>query len=142
MLTTTGAYALKATIYLAARQGEGPVRVDDVSSALDVPRNYLSKVLHVLVKAGTLSSLRGPHGGFELAIPASEITLSRVLEPFEPVDEGRKCLLGDGDCDAADPCALHHRWKGVATEVATFFRETALEDVVRDRDRVDAILGQ
>jgi len=142
MLTNTGTYALKAMIYLAARKGDGPVRVDDVSAALDVPRNYLSKVLHALVKDGALSSLRGPHGGFELAVPASELTLWRVLAPFEEMGEGRRCLLGEGDCDAANPCALHHRWSGVATEVASFFRDTALGDVVDDEERLEAILGR
>lgn len=141
MLSSTGAYALRAVIHLAARQGDGPVRVDDVADALDAPRNYLSKVLHTLVKLGVLRSLRGPHGGFELAVPASELTLSRVLEPFEEVDGPRSCLLGEGDCDEADPCALHARWSGVATEVAAFFRETVLADVVEDADRVRAILG-
>ena len=140
MLTNTGAYALRAMIYLAARAGDGPVRVDDVSTALDVPRNYLSKVLHALVKDGALSSLRGPHGGFELAVPASELTLSRVLAPFEELGEGRRCLLGTGDCDAGNPCALHGRWSEVATEVASFFRDTVLEDVVEDSERVAALL--
>ena len=142
MLTNTGTYALRAVIYLAAREGEGPVRVDDVSAALDVPKNYLSKILHTLVKEGALSSLRGPHGGFQLAVPASELTLSRVLAPFEEVDGPRTCLLGQGECDETDPCALHTRWSGVATEVATFFRETVLGDVVADRERANALLGQ
>ena len=142
MLSSTGTYALRAVIYLAQHEGEGPVRVDDVSSALGVPRNYLSKVLHALAKDGALSSSRGPHGGFELAVPASQLTLARVLSPFEEVDGPRSCLLGDGQCDEADPCALHGRWSGLATEVAAFFEETVLEDVVADTQRMDAILGQ
>ncbi|MGK7310790.1 MAG: RrF2 family transcriptional regulator [Candidatus Longimicrobiales bacterium M2_2A_002] len=142
MLSSTGTYALRAVIYLAQREGEGPVRVDDVSAALGVPRNYLSKVLHALAKDGALRSVRGPHGGFELAVPASRLTLARVLSPFEEVDGPRNCLLGDGQCDEADPCALHGRWSGLATEVAAFFEETVLEDVVADTQRMDAILGQ
>lgn len=142
MLTNTGIYALRAMIYLAAREGEGPVRVDDVSAALDVPRNYLSKVLNALANEGMLNSLRGPHGGFRLAVPASELTLAAVLEPFEEIDEARSCLLGQGECDEANPCALHGRWSGVATEVAAFFRGTVLGDVVGDSEQMEVILGQ
>ena len=141
MLSNTGIYALRAMIYLARRNGDGPVRVDDVADALDVPRNYLSKILHTLVKEGALDSLRGPHGGFELAVPASELTLAQVLEPFEHVDEARTCLLGQGHCDDSDPCALHYRWSDVATQVSGFFRDTALEDVVNNEERREAILG-
>lgn len=142
MLSNTGAYALRATLHLAGREGEGPVRVDDVADALDVPRNYLSKILHALVKAGTLRSLRGPRGGFELARPASSITLLEVLAPFEDLEGRRQCLLGRGECNDADPCALHEQWKGLATDVAAFFRETVVAEVVAGEAKVGAILNR
>lgn len=142
MLSATAAYAVRAMIFLAAREGEGPVRVDEVAQALDVPRNYLSKVLHALVKEGALRSLRGPHGGFELAVPASTLTLFQVVSPFDEIEVRRGCLLGQGECSDENPCALHGRWSGVAADVAAFFRETALDEVVQDTNRVEAILGQ
>jgi Rrf2 family protein len=141
MLSNTGTYALRAVIHLAEHEGEGPIRVDDVAAALDVPRNYLSKVMNTLVKEGVLRSSRGPTGGFELAAPATELTLARVLEPFERVNGRRRCLLGRGECDDADPCAVHELWSGVATDVAAFFRDTALDDVLAEGKSVEAILG-
>ena len=141
MLSNTGTYALRAVIFLAGKNGQGPVRVDDVADALDAPRNYLSKVLHALAQQGILASSRGPHGGFELAVSPSEVTLADVLEPFEQVEQERTCLLGEGKCDDADPCALHYRWKDVVSEVAGFFRETVLEDVVANEERRKLILG-
>ncbi len=141
MLSNTGAYALRATLYLAARAGQGPVRVDEVAEALDVPRNYLSKVLHALVKRGTLRSLRGPRGGFELAVAASAVTLLEVVEPFEDLEARRSCVLGRGECSDEDPCALHEQWKGVAADLAAFFRETVVSDVVEDRTKVSALLN-
>lgn len=141
MLSATAAYALRAMLYLAEREGEGPVRVDDVAEALGVPRNYLSKVLHALVKEGSLRSLRGPLGGFELAVPASTLTLYEVVRPFDEIEERRACLLGQGECSDTNPCALHGRWRGVAADVAAFFRETALAEVVGDRERVETIVG-
>ena len=142
MLSSTGAYAVRAVLFLAAREGQGPVRVDDVARALDVPRNYLSKVLHALVKEGLLRSVRGPRGGFELAVASSSVTLIQVVEPFDEIEARRSCLLGCGECRDSDPCVLHEHWRGVAEDVATFFRETALDDVVHDTERVSAILGQ
>jgi Rrf2 family iron-sulfur cluster assembly transcriptional regulator len=128
-------------IYLATRAGDGPIPVDEVSAALSVPRNYLAKVLHTLAKDGALRSLRGPRGGFELAVPASELTLSQVLAPFEEVGEGRQCLLGDETCNDGIACALHTRWASVATEVASFFQDTVLEDVVADSERIETLLS-
>jgi Rrf2 family iron-sulfur cluster assembly transcriptional regulator len=142
MLSNTGAYALRATLYLAAREGEGPVRVDEVAEALGVPRNYLSKILHALVKRGTLGSSRGPRGGFHLAVPPGSVTLLEVVEPFEALEARRSCILGRGECSDEDPCALHDLWKGVATDVAAFFRETVISDVVGNRTEVEAILNR
>jgi Rrf2 family protein len=141
MLSNTGEYALRAMIHLAEHEGEGPVRVEDVAAALQVPRNYLSKILHTLVKRGILGSLRGPRGGFELAVPATLVSLYDVVEPFDDIEARRTCLLGGVACDDAQPCPVHGRWKGVATEVALFFRETKLADVVADGSKVGAILG-
>lgn len=142
MLSNTGAYALRATLYLAARGGQGPVRVDEVAAALGVPRNYLSKILHVLVKRGMLRSSRGPRGGFQLALPAESVTLLQVLEPFEDLAARRRCVLGGSECSDEDPCALHELWKGVATDLAAFFRETVVSDVLEDGSEVGAILHQ
>lgn len=142
MLSNTGEYALRAVICLAEHEGEGPVRVEDVAGELNVPRNYLSKILHTLAKRGILTSLRGPRGGFRLAIPASLVSLYDVVEPFDDIEARRECLLGRSECSDADPCAVHDRWKGVATDVALFFRATKLSDVVEDGTKVGAILGQ
>jgi Rrf2 family protein len=141
MLSNTGEYALRAVIHLAEHEGEGPVRVEDVARALDVPRNYLSKILNALVKRGILVSCRGPRGGFELAMPATEISLFDVVSEFDSMEARRECLLGRGECSDANPCAVHDLWKGLATDVALFFRETKLADVVEDGTKVGAILG-
>jgi Rrf2 family protein len=140
MLSNTGEYALRAVIHLAGREGRGPTRVEDVAADLDVPRNYLSKILHTLVKRGILTSLRGPRGGFELAVPSTLLSLYDVVAPFEDI-ERRTCLLGRTECSDEAPCSVHGRWKGVATEVALFFRETKLADVVAGEAEVGAILG-
>jgi Rrf2 family protein len=141
MLSNTGEYALRAMIHLAEHEGEGPVRVEDVASALCVPRNYLSKILHTLVKRGILASLRGPRGGFRLAVPSALVSLYDVVEAFDDIEARRTCLLGGRACGDAAPCAVHERWKDVATEVALFFRETKLADVVEDGSKVGVILG-
>ncbi|HSH75920.1 MAG TPA: Rrf2 family transcriptional regulator, partial [Longimicrobiales bacterium] len=73
ILSQTAVYALKATLRLAEQEPGGRMRVDDIAAELDVPRNYLSKILHTLAREGLLSSSRGPGGGFELARPATEL---------------------------------------------------------------------
>lgn len=142
MLSNTSEYALRAVIYLGERQGEGTIRVDEIAEALDVPRNYLSKILHALVKQDVLRSTRGPHGGFQLARPAAEISLFDVVSPFDDIEARRVCLLGRRECSDENPCAIHSHWRGVATRVAAFFRDTTLAQVVESAGELGGVLGR
>lgn len=130
ILSRTAMYALRAMLHLAERPDDRPVRVDDIASALDVPRNYLSKILHVLARQGLLRSARGPRGGFRLARSPSRTTLLDVAGCFDDMDRER-CLLGRPECRDDDPCPAHDQWKNVAAELHAFFRNTTIADLVR-----------
>lgn len=131
ILSQTALYALRATLCLAGHASSGPVRVDDLAEQLEVPRNYLSKILHALARAGVLASSRGPGGGFRLAGPASELMLADVVEHFDQVPDEPFCLLGRAECSDVDPCQAHDRWRGVSVAVNGFFRETSIADMSR-----------
>ena len=100
-----------------------------MAAALEVPRNYLSKTLHQLARAGILESARGPRGGFTLAVPSEFLALRDVVAPFAPLGE-RQCLLGRPRCLDGEPCAAHHRWKFVAEEIEAFFASTTIADLM------------
>lgn len=134
MLSLTAEYALRAVLYIAHQNGGSRVRVDVLADALDLPRNYLSKTLNQLSKEGVLESHRGPSGGFRLARPAEELTLAKVVHPFDP-DTGRlTCLLGRSHCDDAHPCPAHARWVPLGERLARFFRETTVAQLLQDYD--------
>lgn len=124
MVSKTAGYALNAVIHIASRQGtDEAVPAAAMAEALRVPANYLSKILRDLARGGVLVSDRGRHGGFRLARPAGEIRLIDVIRPFDPLDEGRECLLGRGKCSDVGGCPAHHAWKE-ASAPAVHFLET------------------
>ena len=129
ILSQTAVYALKAALLLAGAEADTPTRVDDIAEQLDVPRNYLSKILHALAKAGTLDSTRGPGGGFRLAQPARDLKLSDIVQHFDDLPHTSGCLLGRAQCSDADPCPAHDRWKDVSVSVRDFFTTTSLADL-------------
>ncbi len=133
-LSSTARQAIHAVLCVAVFDDDGPVRVDEIAAATDAPRNYLSKTLHALVRAGVLRSTRGPAGGFQLADQTDRITLARVIAPFEPVGE-RRCLMGLPACGDRNPCALHARWSGVATTIESFFSETTVAGMISGNPR-------
>lgn len=130
MLSQTAEYALRAVLHLAETADGEPVSVDAIAEALSLPRNYLSKTLHALAKADVLASTRGPGGGFQLAVPAERLSLLEIVAPFDDLHRRRQCLLGRRRCADESPCPAHERWKAVAEEVATFFRDTTVADLI------------
>lgn len=135
MLTQTAEYALRAVVTIAAEPEGQPLRAARLADSLGIPQNYLSKTLYLLARAGVLESTRGKLGGFRLGRPANRIALVDVVELFDDVTGRRACLMGRSTCSDHNPCAAHARWKGVSEQVAEFFRDTSIADLVADRGK-------
>jgi Rrf2 family protein len=130
LISKTAEYALRAVIHLASESVGRPTRAHEIADALDVPSNYLSKILHALARVGILTSGRGPRGGFMLAKPADELRLADLLEALDPSLLQSDCLLGEANCSDETACAVHDKWKRVRDPVCRFFRETTVAEVV------------
>lgn len=114
MLSATSDHAIRAILVLAREYGHQPVRADEIADAIGAPRNYLAKTLNALAKQGLVTSARGPHGGFTLAVEPSELTLARVVDCFDEPRSQAKCMLGRAPCDPHLPCTAHRRWTEVS----------------------------
>jgi Rrf2 family protein len=130
MLSHTAEYALRAVLYLAEHGADAPVQVGEMAEALAIPRNYLSKVLHLLTRHRVLVSTRGKSGGFQLATSPTDLYLVQIVAPFGSMGEKRRCLLGRPQCTDRSACAAHGRWKELAERVASFFRETTVAELL------------
>jgi Rrf2 family protein len=128
MLSRTGEYALRAVLLLAARTAGGPVKADAIATELGLPRNYLSKTLHRLVKRGVLRSERGPHGGFRLARPATALAVSDVVGEFDELEGSGWCVMGGRACDPRHACPAHERWRTWSGAWARLMGETTVAD--------------
>lgn len=129
MLSRTGVYALQATLYLAQRHPGKPVSASRMAASLEVPPEYLAKVLRQLSREGVLASVRGAYGGYRLSVDPSELTLDRVVRPFDETRRPNRCLLG-GSCDLDDPCAVHLRRLEWNAARARIFEATKVTDLL------------
>jgi len=86
------------------------MRTRDLAKAVGVPPSFLSKIMRMLTANGILDAQKGHNGGFLLARPPSEIRFIDILRAVEFEPDVRHCLFGLGNCDAKNPCPLHHEW--------------------------------
>lgn len=137
MLSRTADHALRAVLFLAQREGEGPVPAARIAEALGAPANYMSKTLQSLARTGVVEGLRGPTGGFRLSVPAAELTVMRVVEAFDEQERRSRCLLGDRPCDDDAPCAAHVSWTAIVAASRGPLLRTTVADLLRtDRDGI------
>ncbi len=138
MLSQTGRYALRALDYLATHDDGGYKLVKDISGELNIPRQYLSKILHTLACEGLLHSQRGRSGGFRLSRPAKQITLYEVIDPIDHLSRLCACIMGEKPCGEEnprgddDPCALHEMWGEVRGKYLDFLQKTTLDKLSSD----------
>ena len=52
MISKTAEYALRAVLYIARESAGDPIRAIEIADNLEVPSNYLSKILHSLARGG------------------------------------------------------------------------------------------
>ena len=139
MLSNTADYALRAVIVLAAPPRESratdlreraALRADEIAEAIGAPRNYVAKTLNALVKAGIVSSARGPGGGFTLAESPRTLTVARIVDLFDRPRRTSMCLLGAAPCDPASPCTAHPRWSQITAARREPLTTTTIADLL------------
>jgi len=139
MISQTGEYALRIALHLGSRAPGTRISAADAAAELDVPAHYMARVLNELAHAGVMTSTRGPHGGFRLAVPPAQLTLADVIAQFDAVGAPPQCLLRSQRCGVGEPCIAHHEWHRVADGVRRFFKTTTIAELLdADAARAEA----
>ena len=71
-------YAVRAALELAAAAPDA-LTADRIATAQGIPARFLQAILGDLQRAHLVTSQRGRDGGYRLAIPASEVSIARVM---------------------------------------------------------------
>lgn len=77
-------FAVEAVLDIAYNAGSRPVQSREITARQGIPRRYLEQVLQRLVRAGILSGVRGPRGGYLLARERRRITLGDIIRVVAP----------------------------------------------------------
>ncbi|MFP4057171.1 MAG: RrF2 family transcriptional regulator [Candidatus Brocadiia bacterium] len=96
-ISEAASLGLHAAVRLAEHPRR-PVSARDLARRLDASEAHLAKVLQRLVRAGLVSSTRGPRGGFALARAPGEVSLLDVYEAVEGPVEPTACPFGRPVC--------------------------------------------
>ena len=107
-LNITTDYAIRVILYLGSHAKNEIVTSLDIAEALNIPHNYLAKVLRKLKEHGLIISISGSKGGYILGKDLETISLSEVLHIMERTMNMNCCLEPAGRCSrsASDSCKV------------------------------------
>lgn len=135
-LSKRGEYALRSLINLgiADKVGRKLVRVTELARAEDLPVKFLEQVVQQLREAGYVESVRGKHGGYRLAKPASQIAIGSVVRlidgPLAPIGCVSQTAYEPCNCPDEAHCGLRMLMLDVRNAIASILDRYTLADVV------------
>ena len=90
-----------------------------------------------------LSSTKGPHGGFGLGKPTSEIALIDIVEIIDGKDVFTNCLIGLQSCKSnhkeGHACPVHDQYAGIRQQLFDFFSSETIGLIIskmKDKSRI------
>ena len=99
-ISEAAAIALHAADYMAQRREL--CSAHEIAKALGVSYNHLSKVLQTLTKAGLISPVRGPKGGFTLSPAGRKADVRGIMTAIDGPVRLHSCLMGAKVCRHRD----------------------------------------
>jgi len=127
MISSTAAYALRATVFLATCDG-GYIGRSEIADATCVPYDYLLKVLNQLDAAGIIESRRGRKGGYRLISAPTEITALSVVLAVDNIPRITECPLGIKE--HTQLCPLHQLLDDASRKVEEAFEQAKISDLI------------
>ena len=133
MFSKSCKYAIRAVLLLATESSEKEkLCVDQLAKQLNIPREFLAKVLQVLTKQKCISSSRGRNGGFYLSEENLQGNLLSVIQAIDGPGFFEECILGLPECSGNHPCPYHHVIKDHRkTFLSLLENETIIESAKR-----------
>ncbi len=143
LFSTKAEYGVRLMVALGRREGERPVALASLADSETLPLSYLEHLVAKLRDAGLVSSQRGAHGGYRLAMPAEDIRMLEVVEalegPIAPMDcfvdgdVGRILCSHESDGDAA--CSTKLLWTRVHGGITRALAGTTLAELIEFENR-------
>lgn len=128
-LTTKGRYAVTAMLDLALRYDKGAVTLADIARRQGISLSYLEQLFAKLRRGGLVDSVRGPGGGYNLALHPSKISVAEIIVAINENIDATRCG-GEKNCHGDDPCLTHQLWEDLSKQIYGFLKGITLADLV------------
>lgn len=120
-------------MYLAAHEQEGPCNANDICLDQDISISYLEQLFAHLRKAGLVTGIRGPGGGYRLGRPADQITIAQIVTAVDDhayVPRKRNIV----DLYHGEHSKIQKMWHDLSTRLYKFLDGITLAECVHGKE--------
>lgn len=132
-------WALHSCVNLSWLPGRA-VTAKHLAAFYELPTAYLNKQLQALARAGILSSVPGPKGGFQLARDPRKVSLLDIVVAIDGADDAFRCTeilkVGPGGDPKADYREICEISQAMRSAELTYRRELAGQTIAGVAERV------
>jgi len=128
-LTTKGRFAVTAMVDLAMRQTRGPVTLAAISERQHISLSYLEQLFGRLRRRKLVSSVRGPGGGYRLALPMQSVSVADIVIAVDEPLDATQCG-GKENCADDKRCMTHDLWATLNKKMHEYLSSVSLADLV------------
>lgn len=124
-LSTKGRYAVTAMMHLAIHSQQAPVTLAEISACQGISLSYLEQLFAKLRRRGLVEGVRGPGGGYRLALPAQQVTIANIIGAVDERMDITRCC-GQENCQNGKRCLTHHLWSDLSAQIFSFLEGISL----------------
>ena len=134
-ITKAADYGLRAMYRLGQVPTNTSALIGDIAAELQIPAQFLHKVMPRLVKAGLVRSRRGARGGYRLAKTPGEISLLDIVQAIDGPIYINRCLFDHEDCSMDDYCPIRPVFQTAQDALRGVLHASSLADLI-PKDKV------
>lgn len=141
LISTRSRYGIRALVRLADLADDSPVSLASIAEAESIPIRYLEQIFIKLRNNRIVRGLRGPRGGYTLAVPADSITILSVVSLLENDFLPTNCVLpgfeeeqcDDKDCEMTSTCRTRTLWANLRALTVDYLEKHTIADLLYGR---------
>jgi Rrf2 family iron-sulfur cluster assembly transcriptional regulator len=131
-LTTKGRFAVTAMVDLAMNQGKHPVTLAAISQRQKISLSYLEQLFGKLRRRALVESVRGPGGGYRLALNTTQISVADIILAVDETLDSTQCG-GMENCRDEDKCITHDLWASLNQHIFNYLGVVTLKQLVDEQ---------
>jgi Rrf2 family protein len=138
-------YGLRCLLRISRQGGRAGLTIPEISEGEGISTFYVAKLMRILRRAGLVRSARGKIGGYTLARPPDQISVSQALAALGGrLFESDFCTDHPGiepTCARLVDCSIRSLWRAVQNAVDRVLSKTTLTDMLRNEQEMASLVS-